>query len=49
MRGLILLVLLPLVAHAAGEGSWQASGMGATLSNRGGRCLIASAGSVAAG
>jgi flagellar protein FlhE len=35
MRALILLALLPLLAHAAGDGSWQASGMGATLSNRG--------------
>ncbi|MEL4014667.1 flagellar protein FlhE [Dryocola clanedunensis] len=35
MRALLLAVLLPVVAQAAGEGSWQASGMGATLSNRG--------------
>lgn len=31
----IALLLLPLFAQAAGEGSWQASAMGITLGNRG--------------
>ena len=35
MRWLLALALLPLFAQAAGEGSWQASGIGATLGNRG--------------
>lgn len=35
MRALLLLILLPFVAHALGEGSWQASDIGPTLSNRG--------------
>lgn len=35
MRLLALLFIAPLIAQAAGEGSWQASGMGATLGNRG--------------
>lgn len=30
-----LLLLLPLLAHAAGEGAWQASSKGITLSHRG--------------
>ncbi|WP_435926864.1 flagellar protein FlhE [Dryocola sp. BD613] len=35
MRLLLALLLLPMFAQAAGEGSWQASGMGATLAHRG--------------
>lgn len=35
MRFLLLLLLSPLPAYAAGSGAWQASGMGATLSQRG--------------
>lgn len=35
MRKVLLLLALPLFAHAAGEGAWQASGMGITLSHRG--------------
>lgn len=39
MRGLALLLLLPLLAHAAlegiGEGMWQASSIGIRLDNRG--------------
>lgn len=35
MRTLLLLALLPLFTHAAGEGAWQASGMGITLNYRG--------------
>ncbi|MCS3433469.1 flagellar protein FlhE [Klebsiella sp. BIGb0407] len=35
MRVLLLLLLLPLQASASGSGAWQASGMGATLSQRG--------------
>lgn len=35
MRLLLLLWLSPLLAYAAGSGAWQASGMGATLSQRG--------------
>jgi len=35
MRILLLLLLSPFLACAAGSGSWQASGMGATLSQRG--------------
>ncbi|RKQ38242.1 flagellar protein FlhE [Enterobacter sp. R1(2018)] len=35
MRTLLALLLLPLFAQAAGEGSWQASGIGVTLGNRG--------------
>ena len=31
----LLLILFPLMTHAAGEGAWQASGVGATLSHRG--------------
>lgn len=30
-----MLIFLPFMAHAAGEGAWQASGVGATLSHRG--------------
>lgn len=29
------ILLLPVMAHAAGEGAWQASSIGITLSNRG--------------
>lgn len=32
---LLLLLLLPLFAQASGEGTWQASSVGVTLSNRG--------------
>lgn len=35
MRKLLLLLCLPLVAQAAGEGAWQASAMGITLNHRG--------------
>lgn len=35
MSRLLLLILFPLMTHAAGEGAWQASGVGATLSHRG--------------
>ena len=35
MRKWLGLLLFPLVAQAAGEGSWQASSIGVTLSNRG--------------
>ncbi|MEW7314644.1 flagellar protein FlhE [Buttiauxella gaviniae] len=35
MSRLLLLILLPFIAQANGEGAWQASGMGATLSHRG--------------
>lgn len=35
MRKLLLLLCLPLVAQAAGEGAWQASRMGITLNHRG--------------
>nr|WP_318381299.1 flagellar protein FlhE [uncultured Enterobacter sp.] len=35
MRKLALLLALPLFAHAAGEGSWQASSIGITLNHRG--------------
>lgn len=35
MRSLLLLLLCPLLAGAAGSGSWQASSIGATLSQRG--------------
>ena len=35
MRVLLLLLLSPLLAYAAGSGAWQASGIGATLSQRG--------------
>lgn len=35
MSRLLLLVLLPFIAQANGEGAWQASGMGTTLSHRG--------------
>lgn len=35
MRALWLLACLPLLAHAAGEGAWQASGSGPSLSYRG--------------
>jgi flagellar protein FlhE len=35
MRGLLLLMILPLMAQAAGEGAWQASSRGVTLSHRG--------------
>lgn len=35
MRALLLLLLCPLLASAAGSGAWQASGTGATLSQRG--------------
>ena len=35
MRFLLLLLLSPLLAWAAGSGAWQASGIGATLSQRG--------------
>jgi len=32
---LLLLLLCPLLASAAGSGAWQASGIGATLNHRG--------------
>ncbi len=35
MRKLLWLLFFPLVAQAAGEGAWQASGMGITLNYRG--------------
>ncbi len=35
MRRLLLLLCLPLIAQAAGEGAWQASRMGITLNHRG--------------
>ncbi|MEB1078636.1 flagellar protein FlhE [Citrobacter portucalensis] len=35
MRNLLWLLFFPLVAQAAGEGAWQASGMGITLNHRG--------------
>lgn len=36
MRRLLgLLLALPLLAHAAGEGAWQASSIGITLNHRG--------------
>jgi len=35
MNRLLMLMLLPFMAHASGEGAWQASGVGATLSHRG--------------
>ncbi|MGK0736794.1 flagellar protein FlhE [Yokenella regensburgei] len=35
MRKLLSLLVLPLCVHAAGEGAWQASGMGVTLNYRG--------------
>lgn len=35
MNRLLMLMLLPFMTHASGEGSWQASGVGATLSHRG--------------
>ncbi|MCT4710541.1 flagellar protein FlhE [Enterobacteriaceae bacterium H11S18] len=35
MRALLLLIIMPLFAHAAGGGGWEASGMGATLNTRG--------------
>ena len=35
MRKWLGLLLFPLVAQAAGEGSWQASSIGVTISNRG--------------
>lgn len=35
MRKLLWLLFFPLVAQAAGEGAWQASGMGITLNHRG--------------
>lgn len=34
-RFLWLLLTLPLLAHAAGEGAWQASSIGLTLNHRG--------------
>ncbi|MDY1039073.1 flagellar protein FlhE [Lelliottia sp. CFBP8978] len=35
MRKWLWILLFPLVAQAAGEGTWQASSIGITLSNRG--------------
>ena len=35
MRKLLLLLALPMVAQAAGEGAWQDSSIGLTLNNRG--------------
>jgi len=35
MRILALILALPLFAHAAGEGMWQASSIGITLNHRG--------------
>ncbi|MDU5689547.1 MAG: flagellar protein FlhE [Citrobacter freundii] len=35
MRKLLWVLFFPLVAQAAGEGAWQASGMGITLNHRG--------------
>ena len=35
MCALMLLLLLPLLAQAAGEGAWQASGKGISLGHRG--------------
>ena len=35
MRKWLWILFFPLAAHAAGEGTWQASSMGVTLSNRG--------------
>lgn len=35
MRHWLWLLLFPLMAQAAGEGAWQASSIGITLSNRG--------------
>lgn len=35
MRHWLWILLFPLLAHAAGEGTWQASSIGITLSNRG--------------
>ncbi|ANG93268.1 flagellar protein FlhE [Enterobacteriaceae bacterium 155047] len=35
MRKWLWILLFPLMAHAAGEGAWQASSTGITLSNRG--------------
>lgn len=35
MRHWLWLLLFPLMAQAAGEGTWQASSIGITLSNRG--------------
>lgn len=36
MRKLALLLFtLPMLAHAMGEGTWQASSIGITLANRG--------------
>ena len=35
MVRLLILIFLPFMTHAAGEGAWQASGPGATLSHRG--------------
>ncbi|WP_330984363.1 MULTISPECIES: flagellar protein FlhE [Enterobacterales] len=35
MRVLLALMMLPLLAQAAGEGSWQASGRGVVVNHRG--------------
>lgn len=35
MRKFLWLLLFPLAVQAAGEGAWQASGMGITLNHRG--------------
>ncbi|VFS31016.1 flagellar FlhE family protein [Enterobacter cancerogenus] len=38
------IMLFPLVAQAAGEGSWQASSVGVTLNHRGEAMFLTSAG-----
>ncbi|WBM72297.1 flagellar protein FlhE [Buttiauxella sp. WJP83] len=35
MIRLLVLIFFPFVVHAAGEGAWQATGVGTTLSHRG--------------
>ena len=40
MRKWLWILLFPLAAYAAGEGTWQASSMGVTLSNRGVACHL---------
>jgi flagellar protein FlhE len=40
MRKWLWILFFPLAAQAAGEGMWQASSMGVTLSNRGVPCLL---------
>lgn len=35
MIRLLVLIFFPFIVHAAGEGAWQATGVGTTLSHRG--------------